>query len=396
MQFWNYISLYLTDYEVKRFQSLRHVRTDLGRSRSWLRNTLNEHSLIKYFTIIFEDRLNYRRHFYQPSSLMTRPEVGTALRHMVEGLNNILFALNIDNPDLDVELMLRSEMQNNIDSKLAPVVRRDSPSTSTAAIPIKAGNKKKSNVIHLKDREDDDSDDDRVSPGNDSLDFDQVAHSAPVSKLYTPTGANRARLSNELSLLAPAAARLDRGSQSSLHSLGSNTRADSMVLVPVANDEATSAASEATTSKTTSNTEAAQPIVDTTKEKLIKENNLLRIQLKKYIAAIELMKYNHRTNEEKSEEANKTDDGANEQPQQQSEPSATTSSADLVPSLYSDLASYEKKLVQVSDMHGELVEFNEHLYRVIQQKDSVISRLRDELVELRGPVSCLLSFPKAV
>ena len=47
---------------------------------------------------------------------------------------------------------------------------------------------------------------------------------------------------------------------------------------------------------------------------------------------------------------------------------------------------YEKKLVQVAEMHGELVEFNDRLHRVIQQKESMIKRLREELEELRGPL----------
>lgn len=50
---------------------------------------------------------------------------------------------------------------------------------------------------------------------------------------------------------------------------------------------------------------------------------------------------------------------------------------------------YEKKLVQVAEMHGELVEFNDRLHKVIVQKESMIQRLRQELVELRGPV-CIL------
>ena len=32
-------------------------------------------------------------------------------------------------------------------------------------------------------------------------------------------------------------------------------------------------------------------------------------------------------------------------------------------------------------MHGELLEFNEHLQKTIQAKDGYIKRLRDELVQ---------------
>ena len=47
---------------------------------------------------------------------------------------------------------------------------------------------------------------------------------------------------------------------------------------------------------------------------------------------------------------------------------------------------YEKKLTQVAQMHGELVELNERLQRVIQQKDAIIRKLREELIEVRGPL----------
>ena len=37
-------------------------------------------------------------------------------------------------------------------------------------------------------------------------------------------------------------------------------------------------------------------------------------------------------------------------------------------------------------MHGELVEFNERLHRVINQKEAIIKRLREQLIDLRGPL----------
>ena len=51
-----------------------------------------------------------------------------------------------------------------------------------------------------------------------------------------------------------------------------------------------------------------------------------------------------------------------------------------------EASEYEKKLIQVAEMHGELLEFNEHLQRQVQAKDVVIHRMRNELVELRGPL----------
>ena len=42
--------------------------------------------------------------------------------------------------------------------------------------------------------------------------------------------------------------------------------------------------------------------------------------------------------------------------------------------------------VQVAEMHGELLEFNESLQKSVQSRDAAISRLRAELVLLRGPL----------
>ncbi|PSN44498.1 hypothetical protein C0J52_09063 [Blattella germanica] len=39
-----------------------------------------------------------------------------------------------------------------------------------------------------------------------------------------------------------------------------------------------------------------------------------------------------------------------------------------------------------TEMHGELMEFNDRLHRLLQQKDAALRRLREELVDLRGPL----------
>ena len=56
-----------------------------------------------------------------------------------------------------------------------------------------------------------------------------------------------------------------------------------------------------------------------------------------------------------------------------------------------EASEFEKKLIQVAEMHGELLEFNEHLQKIIQGKDAVIRRLREELVDVRGPLPGNLS-----
>lgn len=38
-------------------------------------------------------------------------------------------------------------------------------------------------------------------------------------------------------------------------------------------------------------------------------------------------------------------------------------------------------------MHGELIEFNERLHRALMAKEALVSQMRQELIDLRGPVS---------
>jgi sorting nexin-29 len=40
----------------------------------------------------------------------------------------------------------------------------------------------------------------------------------------------------------------------------------------------------------------------------------------------------------------------------------------------------------VAEMHGELIEFNEYLQKQVQLKDLCIQRMREELIDLRGPL----------
>lgn len=54
---------------------------------------------------------------------------------------------------------------------------------------------------------------------------------------------------------------------------------------------------------------------------------------------------------------------------------------------YRDSVEYERKLVQVAEMFSEIVDYNDRLNRVLMQKDATIKVLKDQLIELRGPVS---------
>ena len=43
-------------------------------------------------------------------------------------------------------------------------------------------------------------------------------------------------------------------------------------------------------------------------------------------------------------------------------------------------------------MHGELMEFNSRLHKILNYRNSQVEKLKAELVELRGPVSTRFLF----
>ncbi|KAG8513450.1 Sorting nexin-29 [Galemys pyrenaicus] len=59
--FWFYVKEALNKHELQRFHSLRHIASDAGRGRAWLRCALNEHSLERYLHMLLADRGRLRR-----------------------------------------------------------------------------------------------------------------------------------------------------------------------------------------------------------------------------------------------------------------------------------------------------------------------------------------------
>ncbi|XP_053131804.1 sorting nexin-29 isoform X2 [Hemicordylus capensis] len=98
--FWYYVKEVLNKHELQRFYSLKNITTDVGRSRAWLRCALNEHSLERYFHMLLADKTRLSV-FYEDWSFMIDEERSSMIPTMAAGLNSILFAINIDNNDLN-------------------------------------------------------------------------------------------------------------------------------------------------------------------------------------------------------------------------------------------------------------------------------------------------------
>ncbi|KAG5195062.1 hypothetical protein JEQ12_012351, partial [Ovis aries] len=107
--FWFYVKEVLSKHELQRFYALRHIASDVGRGRAWLRCALNENSLERYLHMLLADRGRLST-FYEDWAFVMDEERSSMLPTMAAGLNSILFAINIDNKDL------------NGQSKFAPTV----------------------------------------------------------------------------------------------------------------------------------------------------------------------------------------------------------------------------------------------------------------------------------
>uniref|UniRef100_A0A096LVR6 Sorting nexin 29 n=1 Tax=Poecilia formosa TaxID=48698 RepID=A0A096LVR6_POEFO len=100
LTFWLNVKEQLNRHELQRFYSLRHISSELGRGRAWLRCALNEHSLERYLHTLLADRPRLRT-FYEDWAFVLDEERASMLPTMAAGLNSILFAINIDNSDLN-------------------------------------------------------------------------------------------------------------------------------------------------------------------------------------------------------------------------------------------------------------------------------------------------------
>uniref|UniRef100_A0A3B4U135 Sorting nexin 29 n=1 Tax=Seriola dumerili TaxID=41447 RepID=A0A3B4U135_SERDU len=100
LTFWFYVKEHLNRHELQRFYSLRQISSELGRGRAWLRCALNEHSLERYLHTLLADRPRLGT-YYEDWAFILDEERASMLPTMAAGLNSILFAINIDNSDLN-------------------------------------------------------------------------------------------------------------------------------------------------------------------------------------------------------------------------------------------------------------------------------------------------------
>ncbi|XP_023221437.1 sorting nexin-29-like isoform X1 [Centruroides sculpturatus] len=99
--FWHFVRTILNKHEYERYLMLKNTSTDVGRGRAWLRSALNERSLERYMHMMLADATHISQ-FYEDWAFLMDQERSSMLPMMSAGLGSILFAINIDNPDLDI------------------------------------------------------------------------------------------------------------------------------------------------------------------------------------------------------------------------------------------------------------------------------------------------------
>lgn len=550
--FWYYVKEVLNKHELQRFYSLRHIASDVGRGRAWLRCALNEHSLERYLHMLLADRCRLST-FYEDWSFVMDEERSSMLPTMAAGLNSILFAINIDNKDLNgqskfaptVSDLLKESTQNvtsllkestqGVSSLFREITASSAvsilikPEQETDPLPVVSRNvsadakckkerkkkKKVTNIISFDDEEDEQNSGDvfKKTPGAGESSEDNSDRSSVniISAFESPFGpnSNGSQSSNswkidslslngefgyqkldvksiddedvdenEDDVYGNSSGRKHRGhTESPEKPLDGNTclsqmhswaplkvlHNDSDILFPVSGVGSYSPADaplgslengtgpedhvlpdpglrysveasspghgsplssllpSASVPESMTISELRQAIVammnrkdeleeenrslrnlldgemehsaalrqevDTLKRKvaeqeerqgmkvqaLARENEVLKVQLKKYVGAVQMLKREGQT--------------AEVVPNLWSVDGEVTVTEQKPGEIAEELASsYERKLIEVAEMHGELIEFNERLHRALVAKEALVSQMRQELIDLRGPV----------
>uniref|UniRef100_A0AAQ6A6Z2 Sorting nexin 29 n=1 Tax=Amphiprion ocellaris TaxID=80972 RepID=A0AAQ6A6Z2_AMPOC len=439
LTFWFYVKEHLNRHELQRFYSLRQISSELGRGRAWLRCALNEHSLERYLHTLLADRPRLGT-YYEDWAFILDEERASMLPTMAAGLNSILFAINIDNSDLNggvtrggssVSHLLKESTQGigslwkestqGVSSLLreistaTAVVPGFTPRVDGASDPLpvlphsglrkeRRRKKKITNIISFDDDLDGGAEDEEegeedsqkmgvmrkshtapaqssVEEGIDPLepafsDWVGSPHPCRTPPITTPPLPDSKSIDNEEEeeeeemykprLRQAIVAMMNRKDEleeqnTSLrslldgemeHSAGLRQETDLLKKRLAELEERHSAKVQA----------------------LARENEVLKVQLKKYVGAVQMLK----------REGSQGNDALSVL--RSSEEQAPVPQSKFMGDIEELAASYERKLIEVAEMHGELIEFNERLYRSLMAKDHLIVQMRQELIDLRGPV----------
>uniref|UniRef100_A0A671V499 Sorting nexin 29 n=1 Tax=Sparus aurata TaxID=8175 RepID=A0A671V499_SPAAU len=477
LTFWFYVKEHLNRHELQRFYSLHQISSELGRGRAWLRCALNEHSLERYLHTLLADRPRLGT-YYEDWAFIHDEERASMLPTMAAGLNSILFAINIDNSDLNggvtrgggpsVSNLLKESTQGigslwkestqGVSSLLREIStatavvpgftpRMDGASDPLPVVPRSTSadsglrkerrrKKKITNIISFDDdldggaEDEEEGEDDSqkmgamrkshtapaqnsVEEGVDPLEpvFSESLtqnglvepgivswvgspHPSRTPPLATPPLPDSKSIDNEEEeeeeeMYKPKAqTQEEERIKISLWSLSSAVELRQAIVAMMNRKDELEEQNTSLRSLLDGEMEHSAGLrqeTDLLKRKLAeleerhtakvqalaRENEVLKVQLKKYVGAVQMLK------REGSQALSML---------RSSEEQAPVPQNKFMGDIEELAASYERKLIEVAEMHGELIEFNERLYRSLMAKDHLIVQMRQELIDLRGPV----------
>ncbi|XP_054010336.1 sorting nexin-29 [Hylaeus anthracinus] len=423
MAFWPCIKEQLTWHEQERFSILKRVHTDYGRGRAWLRAVLNERSLERHLHTIIDPTV--LSPYYEDWAFLLDQERSAVLPNVAAGLGSILFAISVDNEELDNNLRDK-DMEKQKVSLSEPIISSAVPGPT-----LKQQKQRKKVPTHIIsfDNEDDTSETTETT----------VSVSAPPTCLNSPTiistksstsltlsvSQSQRETNDNVAADKPSSEWEKRESFEEEKVLTPITDSENMGgLVPVSpldqtlddmlialpnylddSSEVAEAAVEATEPlagldahldadsldiealrikllATTEVLEQAKEDAVTSRlqiarlqrqhqnylerhelqlQTLNRENELLRQQLRKYVTAVQMLR--------------------------RDSDSTTVSEEDPSLDYHNEAQQYEEKLIQVADMHAELMEFNARLTLQLTNRDRLVKLLQAELECLRGPLN---------
>ena len=100
ISFWPFIRNFMNKFDVNRYECLPNIKTDTGRQRAWLRSCLNEHSLERFLLAIIANETLVNQ-YYEEWSFLADRELAKTWPTLCQGLQSVLFAINIDNPNFN-------------------------------------------------------------------------------------------------------------------------------------------------------------------------------------------------------------------------------------------------------------------------------------------------------
>ncbi|XP_075021147.1 sorting nexin-29 isoform X5 [Calonectris borealis] len=495
--FWYYVKEVLNKHELQRFYSLKTITTDIGRGRAWLRCALNEHSLERYVHMLLADK-NRLSVFYEDWSFMMDEERSSMIPTMAAGLNSILFAINIDNKDLNgqskctptVSDLLKESTQNvtsllkestqGVSSLLREITASSAvsilikPDQDTDPLPVLSKNvnadlkykkdrkkkKRVTNIISFDEEEDEQNLGDAMKTliagesSEESVDRSSVfvlpSSESTLGKNLNGNESNHSWKSNSVLMngeyeyqkldvksiddedvdedelygktLGNKGIEGETEACEKPHEIGTcNSQICSWTPLQVLNDDSDVLFPVSAVGSYSQTDELRQAIVAMMNRKdeleeqnrslrnlldgemehsavlrqemdnwrrkvaeqeerhatkvqaLARENEVLKVQLKKYVGAVQMLRREGQTVEVLPNVW--STDGEFTIPEQKQ----VENNEELA-------SSYERKLIEVAEMHGELIEFNERLHRALMAKEALVSQMRQELIDLRGPV----------